>query len=596
MPIQSNMISGIKSNTTSSSTGSISSAGNSSHAINNSLGVSNGQVITGTVSDVRGNQVTIVMEDGTSFTGQLAEASQYSIGQQASFQVISTSAKVIYMKALSEAFIQDMDETVYKALDEAGLPKSPHNTDIVESLLKNGQSISKQSIQDAIRLCAKYPNASVDTVITMNRLSLPMTQESVAQFEQYANQTHQLLAKSGLLGESIKDVLNLVGNQAPQAAKTIGSQILNLVLEPSILAPDESPTPVPGQIQTPSRTFPVELLPSNVQPLLDENGLPVPNTYLMDGETIISGEQLVENELLTPEAKKQLAAAANESQQASQAPVTFDRTQTGFVLLPEVRQNLAQTLSALPLPQEIKQGVLDGTISTENLLQQVKALLPDLTEEQAASILSDKGLQELVKAQFVNGLSISPRAVKDGDSINQLYFKMERQLAALDRMSESLTSQKVFQELSTTAHDMQDNLQFMKTMNQTFTYLQLPLKMTEHNAHGDLYVMTRKESLKKNPNNLSVLLHLDMDHLGTLDIHIKKENTSVSAKFYVADPSVQNLLSNNLELLKDAINQQGLTFTSECLMKEKEFDVVNDFIGQDKPVGTLTRYNFDLRA
>ncbi len=205
-------------------------------------------------------------------------------------------------------------------------------------------------------------------------------------------------------------------------------------------------------------------------------------------------------------------------------------------------------------------------------------------------------MQELVKTQFVNGLSITPRAVKEGDSITQLYSKMERQLAVLASMSESLTSQKVFEQLSTVAHDMQDNLQFMKTMNQTFAYLQLPLKMTEQNAHGDLYVMTRKESLKKNPNNLSVLLHLDIDHLGTLDIHIKKENTSVSTKFYVTDSSVQNLFANTLELIKDAINELGLTFTTECLMKEKEFDVDNDFIGQDKPVGTLTRYDFDLRA
>ena len=64
----------------------------------------------------------------------------------------------------------------------------------------------------------------------------------------------------------------------------------------------------------------------------------------------------------------------------------------------------------------------------------------------------------------------------------------------------------------------------------------------------------------------------------------------------MTEVSVQNLLSTNLELLKDAINHQGLTFTSECLMKEKDFDVVNDFIGQDKSVGTLTRYNFNLRA
>lgn len=78
---------------------------------------------------------------------------------------------------------------------------------------------------------------------------------------------------------------------------------------------------------------------------------------------------------------------------------------------------------------------------------------------------------------------------------------------------------------------MTENLNFMKTLNETFPYIQLPIKLQNQNAHADLYVMTRKEALKKNPDNLKVLLHLDMEHLGTLDIRIAKENTAVSLNF-----------------------------------------------------------------
>lgn len=31
-------------------------------------------------------------------------------------------------------------------------------------------------------------------------------------------------------------------------------------------------------------------------------------------------------------------------------------------------------------------------------------------------------------------------------------------------------------------------------------------------------------------------------------------------------------------------------------MKEKDFDLVNDFMNAEAPVGTIARYNFDLRA
>ena len=274
----------------------------------------------------------------------------------------------------------------------------------------------------------------------------------------------------------------------------------------------------------------------------------------------------------------------------------FIHEQAGFVLSPEERQSFASFLSDYPISEELKQAIADGTATTRQFLTEIQNILPRLSEEQAGKLLASQPFQNLIKTQFMSGWTVSPEQMKKEQAMDVLYDKMSRQFEALSHFSEQVLGKDVFSQLSQNAADMSNNLDFMKMMNQTFQYIQLPLKLQNQNAHGDLYVMTRKEALRRNPDKLSVLLHLDMDHLGTLDIRIIKENTAVSANFSVSSEETKDLLERNMELLNDAINEQGYAFTSQLSMKEKEMDVVKDFIGADAPVGDLKRYNFDLRA
>ena len=165
-----------------------------------------GQTRKGVVSDVHGNEITLSMEDGSSFTGKLPDANQYSIGQKAAFQITSLSDNTIYLKAMTGAYLLDMEDTIEQALEEANLPKTERNLDVVRSLLQNRQSISRDSILASIRLCSRYPEADVNAVITMKRLNLPLTAESVKQFENYQKQSHQLLYKMNSLTDSIGEM------------------------------------------------------------------------------------------------------------------------------------------------------------------------------------------------------------------------------------------------------------------------------------------------------------------------------------------------------------------------------------------------------
>lgn len=586
---------------------------------NSTLHLREGQMLKGVVSDIHGNEITLSMEDGSSFTGKLPDANQYSIGQKAAFLITSLENNTIYMKATTGAYLLDMEDTVAQALEEAGLPRSPRNLDVVRSLLANQQSISRENIMSSIKLCAQYPETDVNSVITMRRLGIPMTEASVKQFEGYQNNTHQLLYKMDSLGDSIGNMLHSIGSQLPQFSKEVAGKLLSLALE-------GEPTPEERTLADQmAKAAESELLP----PENSENGNLVteenPGDKTIENQAVKESDDLppvndpefpetqVTQEEQKPERSSPLsrmrqlfstftdgsAAARNAMTEAGMTEdfrTPFIHEQTGFILSPEDRTSFSELLKDYPLPENVKAGVADGSLSARNFLTEIAQIFPQITDEQTGKLLTSKAFQRIVKGQFLSNWTISPEHLKEEGALEEVYQKMSRQMKALSHFSENVLGKDVFKQLSGTASDLNDNLNFMKTLNETFQYVQLPLKLQNQNTHGELYVMTRKEALKKDPKNLKVLLHLDMDHLGTLDIQIARENTAVSLKFFVSTEETLHLLDRNMELLNDALNEQGYACTSELSMKEKEVDVVNDFMSQESPVSDMKRYNFDLRA
>ena len=244
----------------------------------------------------------------------------------------------------------------------------------------------------------------------------------------------------------------------------------------------------------------------------------------------------------------------------------------------------------------MKKAVADGTATTRELLGELQKQLPKLSDEDAGKLISNKSFQSLIKSQFMTNWTLSPEEMKEDGAMRRIYDKMNQQFGALEHFSETTLGKDLFTDLSGNAKDMNQNLDFMKALNETFQYMQLPIKLQNQNAHGDLYVMTRKEKLRKNPNKLKAVLHLEMDHLGTLDIHITRENTAVTAAFYTDRADTEALFSKNMEMLKDAINEQGFAFQGTMNPKEKDVDIVKDFLASEAPVGDMKRYSFDLRA
>ena len=580
---------GIRSSTDTPTSSSSVSQSRSFRSGNSTITLHEGQTLKGVVSNVHGNEITLAMDDGTSFTGKLPNASQYSIGQKAAFLITTLDHNTIYMKAMSDYYLLDMDDTIDQALEEAALPKSQRNMEVVRSLLKNQQSISRENILASIRTCAKFPQANVDSVITMQRLHLPLTQTYVEQFEQYQQQEHKLLNQMNTLTDSLSDMMNAIGTQVPRFSKETLTQFVDLALasqvtpEEQALAKEQASAPpvLQAEDMENAENTPISPGEDTIEETAAESHSPLAKmrqllTSLTDGVSTTNAA-LVKQELLGGEHP-------------------FIHEQTGFTLPDTMREEFVAMLDEYPLEDTVKQSLLDGSITAREFLTNLRKTFSDMTEEHASRLLTSKPFQALIKGQFLSNWTISPKHLKDTGAMEDLYQQMSKQFEQISHMSENLLGKDVFTQVSQQANQMNDNLDFMKLLNNTFQYIQLPIKMQNQNAHGDLYVMTQKEAMRKDPSKLKVLLHLDMDNLGTLDIHIARDGNAVTTKFFVDNEVTHRLLERNIELLQDAINEQGYSFTSELSMKEQEMDIVNDFIGADAPVGSITRYNFDLRA
>lgn len=596
MPIVSN---GIQNSTDSPSSSVSSSQPKAYRTGNTTVMLREGQTLKGVVSDVHSDQITLVMEDGTAFTGRLPDAGQYSIGQKAAFKIVSLDQNTIYMKAVSTSYLLDMEDTIDQALEEAGLPKSARNSDVVRSLLMNQQSISRENLLSSIRLCATYPDADVNSVITLRRLGLPLTPENLAQFEQYENNDHSLLDHFAQITDSIGDLMNAIGTQVPRLSGQTAGQLLNLALSSSLTPEEQALKEAQAAASEAQTEAAAQEGEGSDAPETAEKAPANAADAALSEETEVSSSPFSRMKQIfssLTDGASAAKAALSETGLAKDYKVPFIHEQVGFSLSPEEREAFHSFLSDLPLPEELTTSLQEGTLTTRDFLTAVRQTLPRMSSEQAAGLLSSPAFQRLVKDQFLSNWTLSPEKLKQKGAVEELYQQISSQVDKLSHFSQDVFGKNLFENLQQQTTQTSQNLNFMKLLNDTYQYVQLPVKLQQQNAHGDLYVMTRKESLRRHPDSLKALLHLDMDHLGSLDIHIIRENTSITTKFFVDEKDTLQLLEKNINLLQDALNEQGFSFSSEFSMKEKDFDLVNDFMNAEAPVGTIARYNFDLRA
>ena len=129
-------------------------------------------------------------------------------------------------------------------------------------------------------------------------------------------------------------------------------------------------------------------------------------------------------------------------------------------------------------------------------------------------------------------------------------------------------------------------------------YIQLPVKLNESKAHGDLYVFNRKNGKPVNKDSISAFLHLDLEYLGATDVDVLLEGKSLKTQFSLKDKTSIAIVESHLDELKDRLTRRGFSVTVNAMVMPEETNgnTFMNVLETDKPQISIKRYSFDVRA
>ena len=131
-----------------------------------------------------------------------------------------------------------------------------------------------------------------------------------------------------------------------------------------------------------------------------------------------------------------------------------------------------------------------------------------------------------------------------------------------------------------------------------YSYVQLPLKMMDQDAHGELYVYANKQKKTVREGEVSALLHLDMANLGPMDIYVQLRDNYVGTRFYLPDEEMLDFIEEHIDLLNSRLEKRG--YHMNCAFQTRELGgentVMQELIEENSNRPMTADYSFDAFA
>lgn len=498
-----------------------------------------GQSVTGEVIEKNGSDILLAIGKNQMLRAKLDAGIPVEEGQMMTFSIKNASgAKVILSPLYANT---GNDPNVSKALQMAGIPENALTGKMVQTMMQEGMRIDRDSLSRMLRVVSANPEANVETVVQLSRLEIPVTENTLFQMEAYKNLEHQITDGIFEIADALQNTAAVMINDGDaEGAVSLYREILSLLSEGESVQPQAE-----GEAQISVGLPSEEALP------LKESGL-----QTEEGQEL-QGQQKIESGLQT------------EGQQRAESSIQAD----GGTPL--------KTIGVLL--ERLEKALLSDEIAPHQ-------------RESISRLFSGKEFQQAIKNEMIKQWLLTPEDVGKEHKAEELYEKLNSQLSRFRQtLNQSVGADT---SLAKAVSNLSGNIDFMNQMNQMFTYIQLPLKLQSQEANGELYVYTNKKNLAKKDGEVSALLHLDMEHLGSVDVYVSMKDTKVSTQFRLKDDSALDLIAGHIDLLNERLNKRGYTMNASFVKKgeEETGSVMEEILKQDKNISILSGYSFDARA
>ncbi len=613
-----------------------------------------GSTFEGTVNSVKNGKVVLALGNGQTITARLDGKVSIQPGESMFFQVRSNDGTTIALRPYVQAGNIN-NPILLNALTAAGVPATERNITMVDSMMKEQMSISRQSILDMGRVVGSNPNVNVNTAVLMTKIGLPVSAEMASQFENYMVDQHAIVDEMDLamnqlgrllgdadLGEEqsfelygkVLDILNGEGETPAQTTDGLqqndtGTMVNageNIETEAAVQQSKDGAAAEGVQKQVQQQ---------NTKDLISMGAAGQEQSAgVAENAENIAGEQTAGNAAQSMQTGIDAADVLKNTQADTAADFKNVQGQTdtleqildqnGLDHLKRLLQNIptltgntdlfevqeeedvfVDTMSgddagkkAFELAQAEPEVTLKQSMTAEDFLNTLRDALKQNQEYGFAGMTKLFGSKEfaaILKNCAEKQWLLEPEQLREASKVSDLYERLDHQMKQMENVMKAagVTQNSFIQ----TAADIRSNVEFMNQINQVYTYVQLPLKLSGQNASGDLYVYTNKKKLNDPEAELTAFLHLDLDNLGSTDVSIRMKDKNVKTNFYIADDASYDLIEKHLPVLEKRLAQKGYRCSITMSKEEKKVEFVEDFLQRDMPqAGTLHRYSFDVRA
>lgn len=613
-----------------------------------------GSTFEGTVNSVKNGKVVLALGNGQTITARLDGKVSIQPGESMFFQVRSNDGTTIALRPYVQAGNIN-NPILLNALTAAGVPATERNITMVDSMMKEQMSISRQSILDMGRVVGSNPNVNVNTAVLMTKIGLPVSAEMASQFENYMVDQHAIVDEMDLamnqlgrllgdadLGEEqsfelygkVLDILNGEGETSAQTTDGLqqndtGTMVNageNIETEAAVQQSKDGAAAEGVQKQVQQQNT-KDLISMGAAGQEQSAGVAENTENIVGEQTAGNAAQSMQTGIDAADVLKNTQADTaadfkNVQGQTDTLEQILDQngldhlkrllqnipTLTGNTDLFEVQEEedvFVDTMSgddagkkAFELAQAEPEVTLKQSMTAEDFLNTLRDALKQNQEYGFAGMTKLFGSKEfaaILKNRVEKQWLLEPEQLREASKVSDLYERLDHQMKQMENVMKAAgVTQNSFVQ---TAADIRSNVEFMNQINQVYTYVQLPLKLSGQNASGDLYVYTNKKNLNDPEAELTAFLHLDLDNLGSTDVSIRMKDKNVKTNFYIADDASYDLIEKHLPVLEKRLAQKGYRCSITMSKEEKKVEFVEDFLQRDMPqAGTLHRYSFDVRA
>ena len=562
-----------------------------------------GNIFEGTVNSIKNGNVVLGLSNGTLLNARLDANMQLLQGQSMFFQVKSNNGETIAIRPYTVDG-NGVNLTLLNALNAAGLPVTDKYLNLANNMMQEQMPIDKNTMNQMARILMANPDMSVNTLVQMKKLNIPITNEMVAQFENYVDDSS---AVHKALDSFITELpTTMAGKDMPlEQLKAFDSQLLQIIAD-GMEGQSGASQQAAGNINAVG-----EMAQQIVQ---DGASQTLQQTAPQEG----ASQQTIVQDTLAQDGANQQAAVQDATAQAGGAEAT---AQEGAV-----QQTVAEE-KAMAQEENVQQANVaqDAEVNTqattkENVLRLMHGLFGEtgITAEDSPAVLlnklshviltgdniskdalnqlfSSKDMQQFLRDALEGQMYLTPEEVADGEKVKKLYERLESKTQRLENLLNQAGLQNT--PLAQTVAEVRGNVEFMNQLNQAYTFVQIPLKMAGQNASGQLYVYTNKRDMSDPEKELTAFLHLDLDHLGSTDVSVKMLHKKVDTKFYMDTDEAFELVKAHMPELEERLRRKGFDAKIYVENEGKKVNFLDDFLKKDAPpTGQLHRYSFDVRA